>query len=105
MPGVEGEAVSGRCGTCAGRGELRNTDGTVFQCPDCGGREPAIVADKAARRRKPTGEIVSIAVPAKTWAAVREAAKLNGRKPKDWAIEALANAARQQVLKHRRAKP
>ncbi len=26
-----------KCYVCKGRGTLKNTDGTIFRCPDCGG--------------------------------------------------------------------
>ena len=95
------------CETCKGRGELRNTDGTRFACPDCGGTAsdrgsgPARGGRNAGKGKGQGGE--SFNVPARTWALVIEATKLNGRQPREWALEALASAARGQIHKHARS--
>ena len=73
----------------------------AFACPDFGG----VPSAKPSPRAK-TGGGEQLAIPAKTWALIREAAKLHWRDPGDWTAEALANAARQQVHKHKtRAAP
>ena len=48
------------------------------------------------------GATVAMPVPVKVFGLVQEAARLNGRDATEWAIEALGNAARQQIGKHAR---
>ena len=103
-----------KCGTCRGRGELRNTDGTVFRCPECSAnKHPSTTerapptTDEATDRAK--GKEPQLPVRGRTWALVLDAAEKDGMAPKTWAEEALAKAARDRIAaeprkRHRRVR-